>query len=659
MRSFKRKSIKNKSHCSLIEKISIFLLLSVFILPQFLFFSYAAQAVEAANAADAENAADTVEAAEAAGDAQGAVTADVADEENAAEAADDAGTVEAANTADDAQDAVTADVADAENAENVAGDAGAVEAANAADAENAADTVEAAEAAGDAQDAATADVSAEENAAAADDTAAADELSAYEMKGKSIGVITGGSTSVLITDFFDGDLDLQLFNSNVDMALALNSGKIDAYVTDMYSARDMSMAYEGQYAMEPKVASDPAGFIFKKDDEAAAALKGQINEYLAEIKADGTWQEIYDIWMNYDEDKKVVDMPTEGKNGTLTMATSSNIGNPFCYMKNGSLVGFEIDIAARFCHEYGYALQIEDYDYSALVAAVTSGKVDFAGDSIMQTEARLESVDFSDATCEMGFVLVAKKEISSSSSSDRSSSFLDTVKTSFIRTFVEENRYLLFINGILTTLLIVVLSIIFGSALGFFVFMLCRRGNKAANKITGFFSWLIHGMPVVVLLMILYYIIFASSKISGTAISIIAFTLVFAVGVIAMLRSGVAAIDPGQIEAAQALGYRNRKAFFKLILPQAAMHFMPAYKAEIVSLIKATAVVGYIAVQDLTKIGDLIRSRTFEAFFPLIATAIIYFLLAALLNFFVKRLELKIDTRRRSEKQILKGAILK
>ena len=484
-----------------------------------------------------------------------------------------------------------------------------------------------------------------------------DELSAYDMKGKKIGVITGGSTSTLVTDFLEGDLDLQLLNSNVDMAIALDSGKIDAYVTDMYSARDMCMAYEGQYVLEPKVASAPAGFIFKKNDKEKTALKEQMNEYLAKIRADGTWQEIYDIWMNYDEEKKVVDIPSTGENGTLIMGTSSQIGNPFCFMKDGTLVGFEIDIAARFCKEYGYGLKVVDYDYSALVAAVTSGKIDFAGDSIMQTPARLENVDFSDETCEMGFVLVAKKETAAASETD--TSFFESIKTSFINTFVTENRYLLFINGIITTLLIVVLSIILGSALGFFVFMLCRKGNKAANKITGFFSWLVHGMPVVVLLMILYYIIFGSSKISGTVISIIAFTLVFAVGVIAMLKSGVAAIDKGQMEAALALGYKNREAFFKLILPQAAMHFMPSYKAEIVSLIKATAVVGYIAVQDLTKISDFIRSRTFEPFFPLIATAVIYFLLAGALNFIVKQVEIKLDTKRRSKEVILKGAVLK
>ena len=204
-------------------------------------------------------------------------------------------------------------------------------------------------------------------------------------------------------------------------------------------------------------------------------------------------------------------------------------------------------------------------------------------------------------------------------------------------------------------MLITVLSILFGTVLGFVAFMLCRNGNPIANTVTRFCVWLVQGMPVVVLLMILYYIIFGKVNISGAAVSVVGFTLVFGSAVYGMLRAGVKAIDRGQIEAAYALGYTNRKAFFRIILPQALPHFMPAYKGEITALIKATAVVGYVAVQDLTKMGDIVRSRTYEAFFPLIAVAVIYFILAAILTFIVNRIEIRIDPSRRSKQQILKG----
>ena len=131
--------------------------------------------------------------------------------------------------------------------------------------------------------------------------------------------------------------------------------------------------------------------------------------------------------------------------------------------------------------------------------------------------------------------------------------------------------------------------------------------------------------------------------------------MAFGAAVCSMIKAGVGAVDGGQTEAAYALGYTDRRAFFRIVLPQALPHFLPSYKGEITALIKATAVVGYVAVQDLTKIGDIVRSRTYEAFFPLIAVAIIYFVLAAILTLAVNKIAIRIDPRRRPKSVILKG----
>ena len=137
--------------------------------------------------------------------------------------------------------------------------------------------------------------------------------------------------------------------------------------------------------------------------------------------------------------------------------------------------------------------------------------------------------------------------------------------------------------------------------------------------------------------------------------AVIGFTLIFGAAVTGMLKAGVGAVDKGQTEGAYALGYDDRTTFFKIILPQAIPHMLPAYKGEIVALIKSTAVVGYIAVQDLTKVGDIVRSRTYEAFFPLIAVAVIYFLLAWVLTMLVGRIQMKADPAGRKREKILKG----
>ena len=157
--------------------------------------------------------------------------------------------------------------------------------------------------------------------------------------------------------------------------------------------------------------------------------------------------------------------------------------------------------------------------------------------------------------------------------------------------------------------------------------------------------------------MLLFYVVFGKSDIGGAPVAILGFALIFGSFVYGHLALTVEGVDRGQIEAAYALGYSRNRTFFRISLPQAMETFRPTYTGEIVGLIKATSVVGYIAVMDLTKMGDIIRSNTYEAMFPLVAVAIIYFFItwgaAALMGLVQK----KTNARRRREKDILKGVI--
>ncbi len=328
---------------------------------------------------------------------------------------------------------------------------------------------------------------------------------------------------------------------------------------------------------------------------------------------------------------------------------------PFAFIKDGKPAGVDIDIVARFCKEKGYGLEIVQTDFSAIIASVVTGKVDFACGGIAYTPERAESVLYSEPTFEGSSAMAVLKTEETASTAEGGSSFLDGVKSSFHKTFIRENRWQLFVKGVVTTLVITLFSILFGTLLGFIVFMLCRNGNSAANLITRFCMWLIQGMPMVVLLMVLYYIIFGNVAINGIFVAVVGFTLTFGASVFGLLKMGVGAVDGGQYEAAYALGYSNRRTFFRIILPQALPHVLPAYRGEIVGLIKATAIVGYIAVQDLTKMGDIVRSRTYEAFFPLIAVTVIYFLLEGLIGFMISRITINFNPRRRKPEDILKG----
>ena len=156
--------------------------------------------------------------------------------------------------------------------------------------------------------------------------------------------------------------------------------------------------------------------------------------------------------------------------------------------------------------------------------------------------------------------------------------------------------------------------------------------------------------------MILFYVVFGKFRdMNGIVVAIIGFTLTFGAFVYDHMTVSVGSVDYGQTEAAYALGYPKNKTFFRIIFPQAMTIFLPSYCGQAVEVIKATAVVGYIAVNDLTKMGDIIRSNTYEAFFPLIATAVIYFLLTWALAALLGLLKARFEPKRRSKEAILKG----
>ena len=482
-----------------------------------------------------------------------------------------------------------------------------------------------------------------------------------DYNGKRIGVLVGPLMEDAAKTYFP-DSEHLLFNSYPDCIAALLAGKIDAYLGDELGLKSVHAEQPEIDYIHDRITQNNYSFAFRKDDPDSAVLCAELNDFLKRSWDNGTMQELEDIWFGVDEEKKNVDMSgMTGENGTIRVVTTSTDA-PFSYIKDGQNVGYDIDLVVRFCLDRGYALELGDVDFAGRIPAIQSGKYDFTTDMNVTPE-REEQVLFSDPTGYGGIVLaVLSTDLAApdtgkapAEAESTKESFLDSIRNSFYKTFIRENRWELFCNGVLTTLLITVLSILFGTSLGFLVFMLCRNGNIVANGVTRFSMWLVQGMPMVVLLMILYYIIFGSVAISGIFVAVIGFTLTFGASVFGLLKMGVGTIDRGQYEAAYALGYSNQRTFFRIILPQTIPHILPAYKGEIVGLIKATAIVGYIAVQDLTKMGDIVRSRTYEAFFPLIAVTVIYFILEGLLGFLVSKIQIRMNPKKRRPENVLKG----
>lgn len=231
-----------------------------------------------------------------------------------------------------------------------------------------------------------------------------------------------------------------------------------------------------------------------------------------------------------------------------------------------------------------------------------------------------------------------------------SAGILGNIKDSFKRTFIKENRWKLYGNGMIVTLLITVLSVVLGSIVGFALF-LWSRGHKWLEKFSYGVNNTLEALPILVVLMIFFYIIFGSTDISGVIVSIMVFGMSFAFSFFALMCNSVKGVPKEQTEAALALGYTNRQTLFKVVLPQAMEAFIPSIRSAIVATLKSTAIVGYVAVQDLTKAGDLVRSQTFEAFIPIITVAILYYILAKLLIFLLNKSLVTPSERRRLRKE--------
>lgn len=232
--------------------------------------------------------------------------------------------------------------------------------------------------------------------------------------------------------------------------------------------------------------------------------------------------------------------------------------------------------------------------------------------------------------------------------------FFNGIAESFVKTFITDDRWLQLLNGLLVTIEITIFAGIIGVILGFLIAVVrsthdmnlsgkkCRKFSdyilKILNFICNLYITVIRGTPVVIQLMIMYFIVFASSR-NGIYAAIISFGMNSGAYVAEIVRSGIMSIDKGQFEASRSIGFDYKSTMIHVILPQAFKNILPALGNEFIVLVKETSVAGYVALQDLTYVGNLIRSRTYEAFFPLITVALIYLIIVLILTFLLKKLE--------------------
>ncbi|MGI5948206.1 MAG: amino acid ABC transporter permease [Lachnospiraceae bacterium] len=226
--------------------------------------------------------------------------------------------------------------------------------------------------------------------------------------------------------------------------------------------------------------------------------------------------------------------------------------------------------------------------------------------------------------------------------------FCDT----FYLNFIEEDRWRYIADGLVVTLKITLMALILGIIIGLVVGIIRTTYEKTHKlKVLNFFCTIyltvIRGTPVVVQLLIMYFVIFGNSRIDKLPVAVLAFGINSGAYVAEIFRSGINSVEAGQMEAGRSLGFNYLDTMRYIILPQALKNVLPTLCNEFIALLKETSVAGYIALQDLTKGGDIIRSRTYSAFMPLIAVALIYLILVMILSRLVGLLERRL---RRSER---------
>ena len=219
---------------------------------------------------------------------------------------------------------------------------------------------------------------------------------------------------------------------------------------------------------------------------------------------------------------------------------------------------------------------------------------------------------------------------------------------SLYQTLIYDNRYLYFLEGLKNTLIIAFFAVILGIIIGIIISLIRNYHDKTNKlKILNFLAKcyvnIIRGTPVILQLMIIYYVIFASVDINSIIVGILAFGINSGAYVSEIIRAGINSIDKGQLEAGYSLGLNYSKIMRFIIFPQAIKNILPALGNEFITLLKETSVGAYIGIAELTKASDIIASRTYDYFLPLIVVAIIYLLLTIVLSKLVNLMERKLD----------------
>jgi len=376
------------------------------------------------------------------------------------------------------------------------------------------------------------------------DTGAEDKLNIETLNGMDMGCMSGSIFDKLIEECFP-DSRIIYYNSRSELLLGLKTEKISGFISDEPVAMMMVAQNPDVTYLEEPVGYVDYGICFSNEN---LDVRDQFNEYLAEITESGHKDELIAKWIQPDgTSQKMDEHLLTAENGILKCTTTPDAA-PFSFQREGSFQGYEVELLYEFAEKYGYGVQIDTLNFDALLTAVATNKYDLALNGIYITPERAKKVNFCNPEYRGDDVVMV---LAGAETEDVS--IIDSIKKSFYSNFIEEDRYELLLQGLLTTIIISIASILLGTALGF-LFFLASKASPAAKKALDVLQTILGGLPTMIVLMMLFYVVFNKSKMSGTIVSIIGFSIIFATVCYGLYKQGTDAIDNGQSEAALALG---------------------------------------------------------------------------------------------------------
>ena len=449
-----------------------------------------------------------------------------------------------------------------------------------------------------------------------------------DLSGLKVGVVTGSCYDLEYSA--RKDVEVFRFNNETDQANAIVQGLVDAgihdevvFTAEMLKEHGMKVAYKGDQEF-------PAAFGFRKSDRA---LLNSFNEFLAGAKADGTVDSLCVVWLDcdgiYPDPLRVY--PNKGEGEPIVIGTAGTMP-PISYRIGQDWFGLESEIMYLFGEYTGRPIVFKSLAPASVMMSLETGDIDIMMGCVFVTEERQQRFAFSDvyhyyhSACFVKDEAVARASVS----------FWERLKADIYQNLIREQRWRFITDGLWETVKITLLAILLGSVLGIGLCSMAGSKRRWLKKTASLYGSFMQGIPVLVLLMIMFYVVLGSSGINATYIAVITFGLNFASGAGSAYRTALDSVPKGQTEAGLALGFTRLQTFGHIVLPQAVKTGLPLYTGQCVSLLKGTSIVGYIAIHDLTRAGDLIRSRTFDAFLPLLVVTILYFLLAWLLAWLLK-----------------------